>query len=78
MALGDADIRLRDGPMAALPIALSHFALGGTARHARRTAAQKWISVHDRTRIPLPRGLHPLYAVMRGPLWLWRRIGKRA
>lgn len=74
MARGDADIRLKEGPMATVPIALSHFALGGTLRHARQTAAQKWISVHDRTRMPLPRGLHPLYAVMRGPLWLWRRI----
>ena len=50
------------------------FRLGRGWRFKFGVLKQKWVFSVDRMNLPLPKGLHFLYAFIRPPLWLWRRI----
>lgn len=65
-----------DDRFAGALIFASQFALCGSWRGAGRQLAYRGVSVHDRVRLPLPPALHILYPLLRGPLWLGRRLNE--
>ena len=68
---------IAERPLLGELIVLSHllFADGGSYR--RHEFGRLWLSVHDRRHIHLPGPLTFIYSLIRGPLWIWRRLPRR-
>lgn len=75
--VGGGEKELEARPLASTRILVSQLALGGTWRHAAAQLRYRAVSVHDRVRTPLPKGLSFLYPLLRAPLWLSRRLAWR-
>ena len=69
---GGAEIATR--PLAAERILLSHFLFADGWRFRLAEWRRQWISVDDRMRLRLPRGLSFVYELLRGPLFVNRRL----
>jgi hypothetical protein len=69
---GGAEIAAR--PLAAERILLSHFLFDDGWRFRLSEWRRQWISVDDRMRLRLPRELSFVYGLLRGPLFVNRRL----
>jgi len=57
-------------------ILASHFLFADGWRFRGAEWARQWVSVDDHMRLRLPPALRVLYAPLRVPLWLWRRVSR--
>jgi hypothetical protein len=73
-----AERELEARPFARTRVLLAELALPGTPSGVWRQLRYRSVSVTDRVRLPLPRGLGFLYWILRAPLWLWRRFRELA
>jgi len=71
---GGDGVELADRPFAEDRILMSRLLFGHGWRWRRREFVRQWTSVHDQTRLNLPRRLRFLYGVIRAPSWIWRRV----
>jgi len=60
------------------PIAKSEWLLDPSLRYVWGEFRARWISWEDVVNIPLPRGLQFLYLILRLPIWVGRRLARRA
>jgi hypothetical protein len=72
---GGGERELDARPFADARVLLTQVALGGTWRSSWTQIRHRAVSLEDRVRFPLPKQLRFLYAVVRAPLWLCRRLG---
>lgn len=66
------------GPSTLHKASASHFLLGRGVAHLLSELKVKWTGRQDRLDIPLPPHLDFLYSIIRVPMWLWRRLPRRA
>lgn len=66
-----------DLPFGGLRINFTHFLLSRGWRYRLAELKLAFVSPIDVLMLPLPSGLHFLYAALRLPLWIWRKLARR-
>jgi hypothetical protein len=74
MTHGGGGTEIRDRPLFAERILLSHFLFADGWRYRWAEGSRQGVSLDDRMRLRLPPAFAFLYAPIRAPLWLWRRL----
>jgi hypothetical protein len=77
MTHGGGETEIADRPLFQERILLSSFRFADGWRYRWAEWTRQAVSIDDRLRFPLPARLAFLYAPMRAPLWIWRRIRRR-
>jgi hypothetical protein len=73
LAGGDG-VELTDRPLGPERVLLSHFLFADGWRFRVAEWRRQWVSLDDRMRVRLPSRLSFAYALIRIPLWVWRRL----